>query len=108
MQGFLKMLKAMGIDPDALKDQAESLLKRFTEMEENFFTLSSQFRAFINGRYTEMEAEIAAIKAHLNMDDAPEIAAEADIPQITASGSTKTIENTSTADAQSDQSKEGV
>ncbi len=73
MSGLLGMLKALGIDPEALKQQAEALFKRFDTLETRLVSVSEE-------RLAALEADIAALKVRL-MPEA-ETLAEAGLSEI--------------------------
>jgi hypothetical protein len=64
MNGFLNMLKAMGLDPEAMQGQAQDLFARFTSLEASH----QSFVTAVDERVTFLEGELSRLKEHLAMD----------------------------------------
>jgi hypothetical protein len=62
MNGLLNMLKAMGFDPDVMKETAKALFDRFTKLEERLVFVTDE-------RLAELEGEIERLKAHVGLDE---------------------------------------
>ncbi len=62
MQAMMNMLKAMGFDPEAMKENAKNLYDRFVALETKMEHVSDE-------RIAAVEAEISALKEHFNLHE---------------------------------------